>query len=126
MRRLCVEFPKLLHIYETASRILSWSHYCELLKENNINARSFYEIEAVENGWSMRELRRQMDSMLYERLTLSRNKKRVKALASKGQIIENPEDAVKDPYILDFLGLKEDGYNRALASAFSNRRMPSM
>lgn len=124
MRRLYVEFPKLLQIYETASRksyktsfpakyktvsrILSWSHYCELLKENNINARSFYEIEAVENGWSMRELRRQMDSMLYERLALSRNKKRVKALASKGQIIEKPEDAVKDPYILEFLGLKEE------------------
>jgi predicted nuclease of restriction endonuclease-like (RecB) superfamily len=124
MRRLYVEFPKLLQIYETASRksykaslpvksetvsrILSWSHYCELLKETNINARSFYEIEAIENRWSMRELRRQMDSMLYERLALSRNKKRVKALARNGQIIEKPEDAVKDPYILEFLGLKEE------------------
>jgi len=124
MRRLYIEFPKLLQIYETASRksyktslpaksetvsrILSWSHYCELLKENNINARSFYEIEAFENGWSMRELRRQMDSMLYERLALSRNKKMVKALASKGQIIEKPEDAIKDPYILEFLGLREE------------------
>jgi len=93
---------------ETPSRILSWSHYCELLKEDNLNARSFYEIEAAENGWSMRELRRQMDSMLYERLALSRNKKKVKALAHKGQIIEKPEDAVKDPYILEFLGLREE------------------
>ena len=68
------------------SRILSWSHYCELLKEDNLKARAFYEIEAVENGWSMRELRRQMDALLYERLSLSRDKKKVKALASKGQM----------------------------------------
>ncbi len=87
---------------------LSWSHYCELLKEDNLQARAFYEIEASENGWSMRELRRQMDSLLYERLALSRNKQKVKALARKGQIIEKPEDAVKDPYILEFLGLKEE------------------
>ena len=87
---------------------LSWSHYCELLKEDNLNVRAFYEIEAVENGWSMRELRRQMDSMLYERLALSRNKKKVKELAKKGQIIERSEDAIKDPYVLEFLGLKEE------------------
>lgn len=87
---------------------LSWSHYCELLKEDNKDARAFYEIEAIENGWSMRELRRQMDSMLYERLALSRNKKKVKSLALKGQIIEKPEDAIKEPYILEFLGLKEE------------------
>jgi len=87
---------------------LSWSHYCELLKEDNLASRSFYEIEAMENSWSMRELRRQMDSLLYERLCLSKNKKKVKELASKGQIIEKPEDAVKDPYILEFLGLKEE------------------
>lgn len=124
MRRLYTEFPKLLDIYETVSRksekrryreksealsrILSWSHYCELLKEDNLNARAFYEIEAIENGWSMRELRRQMDSLFYERLALSKNKKKVKELARKGQIIEKPEDAVKDPYILEFLGLKEE------------------
>ena len=86
---------------------LSWSHYCELLKEDNLEARAFYEVEAVENGWSMRELRRQMDALLYERLSLSRNKEKVKALAHKGQVIEKPEDAIKDPYILEFLGLKE-------------------
>ncbi|MBF0478928.1 MAG: DUF1016 family protein [Candidatus Omnitrophica bacterium] len=123
MRRLYIEFPKLFKKYETLSRkskqvvnekyetmssILSWSHYCELLKEEDLNARSFYEIEAIENGWSMRELRRQMDSLLYERLALSRDKKKVKALAHKGQIIEKPADAIKDPYILEFLGLKEE------------------
>ena len=124
MRRLYIEFPKLFKKYETVprksdkqavnekyetmSRVLSWSHYCELFKEDNRNARSFYEIEAIENGWSMRELRRQMDSLLYERLALSRNKKKIKALARKGQIIEKPEDAIKDPCILEFLGLKEE------------------
>ena len=87
---------------------LSWSHYCELLKEDNLEARAFYEVEAVENGWSMRELMRQMDALLYERLSLSRNKEKVKALAHKGQVIEKPEDAIKDPYILEFLGLKEE------------------
>ncbi len=87
---------------------LSWSHYCELLKEDNTRARAFYEIEAIENGWSMRELRRQMDALVYERLSLSRNKRKVKELTQKGQIIKKPEDAVKDPYILEFLGLKEE------------------
>jgi len=87
---------------------LSWSHYCELLKEDNLDARAFYEIEAIENNWSMRELRRQMNSLLYERLCLSRNKKKVRLLARKGHIIEKPKDAIKDPYILEFLGLKEE------------------
>lgn len=124
MRRFYSEFPVLFKIsetvsrklpipdrgqkYETLSRILSWSHYCELLKEDDLKARAFYEIEAVENGWSMRQLRRQMDALLYERLCLSRNKKKIKVLSRKGQIIEKPEDAVKDPYILEFLGLKEE------------------
>ncbi|MFH0827786.1 MAG: PDDEXK nuclease domain-containing protein [Candidatus Omnitrophota bacterium] len=124
MRRFYSEFPNIPKIYETASRksemkrgiikyeavprILSWSHYCELLKEDRLNARAFYEIESAQNGWSMRELRRQMDSMLYERLCLSKNKKKIKELSHKGQIIEKPEDAVKDPYILEFLGLKEE------------------
>lgn len=124
MRRLYVEFPNISKIYgtlsrksetkailikhETVSRILSWSHYCELLKEDNLKARAFYEIESIENGWSMREMRRQMDSLLYERLCWSKNKKKVKELSCKGQIIEKPEDLVKDPYILEFLGLKEE------------------
>ncbi len=87
---------------------LSWSHYCELLKEDNPAARKFYEIESAGNGWSIRELKRQMNSMLYERLSLSRDKKKVKTLSQRGHIVEKPEDAVKDPYILEFLGLKEE------------------
>jgi predicted nuclease of restriction endonuclease-like (RecB) superfamily len=97
-------FPQAL----SAKFKLSWSHYCELLKEDNLQARSFYEIEASENGWSMRELRRQMDSLLYERLCLSKDKNKVKELSHKGNVIEKPEDAIKDPYILEFLGLKEE------------------
>ena len=96
------------HKSGTVSRILSWSHYCELLKEDNPNSRAFYEIEAAENGWSVRELKRQMKSMLYERLLLSKNKKKVLQLAKRGQIIQKPEDAIKDPYILEFLDLRED------------------
>lgn len=86
---------------------LSWSHYLILMRMENLDERNFYEIEAVENNWSLRELRRQIDSALYERLVLSRDKGKVKSLALKGQIIEKPEDVVKDPYILEFLGLEE-------------------
>ena len=86
---------------------LSWSHYLILMRMENLDERNFYEIEAIENNWSLRELRRQIDSTLYERLVLSRDKEKVKSLALKGQIIEKPEDIVKDPYILEFLGLDE-------------------
>jgi predicted nuclease of restriction endonuclease-like (RecB) superfamily len=87
---------------------LSWSHYCELLKVDEPLARSFYEQEANQNNWSVRELKRQINSMLFERLALSKDTKAVMKMARKGQIIEKPEDAVKDPYILEFLDLKEE------------------
>ena len=86
---------------------LSWSHYLILMRIENINARNFYEIEAFENNWSLRELKRQVNSALYERLVLSKDKEKVKELAVKGQIIEKPQDIIKDPYILEFLGLDE-------------------
>lgn len=86
---------------------LSYSHYLTLMRINNIEERNFYEIEAINNGWSLRELKRQMDSALYERLVLSRDKKKVLELSQKGQLIEKPQDIVKDPYILEFLGLDE-------------------
>jgi predicted nuclease of restriction endonuclease-like (RecB) superfamily len=100
-------------IYETLSsiskqRILSWSHYILLLKVSNKAERNFYELEALQNNWSVRELQRQYNSSLYERLALSRNKKEVKDLASKGQPLNHPTDALKNPYVLEFLGLKED------------------
>ena len=86
---------------------LSWSHYLILMRMENIEERNFYEIESIQNNWSLRELRRQIDSALYERLVLSRDKEKVKELAFKGQVIEKPEDVVKDPYILEFLRLEE-------------------
>ncbi len=88
--------------------ILSWSHYCELLKTEEPLARSFYEKEASQNNWSVRELKRQINSMLFERLALSKDTRTVMRMAKKGQIIEKPEDAIKDPYILEFLNLKEE------------------
>lgn len=87
---------------------LSWSNYCELLKVDEPLARSFYEQEATQNNWSVRELKRQINSMLFERLALSKDTKAVMKMAEKGQIIEKPEDAIKDPYILEFLNLKEE------------------
>lgn len=86
---------------------LSWSHYLFLMRIDNPDERSFYEIEATNERWSLRELKRQFDAALYERLAMSRNKDEVKALAMQGQIVTKPKDIVKDPYILEFLGLPE-------------------
>jgi len=87
---------------------LSWSHYLKLMRIDNEDERKYYEIEAYSNNWSLRELQRQFDSALYERLVLSRDKKSVKELSEKGQIIENPRDTIKDPYILEFIGIPEN------------------
>ncbi len=87
---------------------LSWSHYLFLMKIDNPEERKFYEIEAISNGWSLRELQRQFDTALFERLVLSCDKKGVKELSQKGQIIAKPEDTIKDPYVLEFLGLPEE------------------
>lgn len=96
---------------ETLSRnlgfTLSWSHYLKLIRIDNPEERRFYEIEARENNWSIRELQRQFDSSLYERLQLSRDKEGIRELSKKGQIIESPKDMIKDPYVLEFLGLEE-------------------
>jgi len=102
-------------ISETASRkseeepfILSFSHYVKLMRIDDPDERRFYEIEASKNNWSIRELQRQYDSALYLRLSLSRDKEGVSELSQKGQILQKPKDAIKDPYILEFLGLPED------------------
>ncbi len=86
---------------------LSWSHYLKLMRIDNIDERHFYEIESVKNDWSLSELKRQCNSALYERLALSRDKAEVYRLALEGQTLETSKDAVKDPYILEFLGLPE-------------------
>ena len=106
---LRTEFEKDEKLYALRTQ-LSWTHFRILMRIKDETARQFYEIETIKNNWSTRELERQIDSLLFERLTLSKNKNKVMELARKGQIIERPEDAIKDPYILEFLGLPERSY----------------
>jgi len=82
--------------------MLSWSHYCELLKVEEPLARSFYEQESIQNNWSVRELKRQINSMLFERIALSKDTKAVMKMAEKGQIIENQKMQSKTHIFLNF------------------------
>jgi predicted nuclease of restriction endonuclease-like (RecB) superfamily len=84
---------------------LTWTHYRTLLKVESRTARDFYEIEAVKNGWSARQLERQVHTLLFERLLKSRDREGLLALANEGQVIAEPTDVIKDPYVLEFLGL---------------------
>jgi len=86
---------------------LSWTHYRTLLRVEKPEARSFYEIEAIKNNWSARELERQINSLLYERLALSRDKQGLMQLAVKGHEVQKPVDVFKDPTVMEFLGLPE-------------------
>ena len=106
MRMLYIKYP----ICQTLSNKLTWSHYCELLTIADDDKRMFYEKECVNAGWSFRELKRQIDSSLFERLLLSdgkANKEKVLQLASKGIEISQPSDIIKDPYVFEFLGIPE-------------------
>lgn len=87
--------------------MLGWTHYVTLITVKDAKARRFYELETVENGWGYRELERQINSALYERLSLSRDKEEIKRLCTHGQIVEKPSDIIKNPYILEFTGLEE-------------------
>lgn len=86
---------------------LSWTHYRTLLRVERPQAKAFYEIEAIENNWSARELERQINSLLFERLARSRDKKGLMKLATRGQEIVGPLDVFKDPLVIEFLGLPE-------------------
>lgn len=103
--------------------VLSWSHYLILMRIDNPDARNFYEIEARQQNWSVRQLSRQVGSSLYERLALSRNKDEVKRLAKEGQTMEKPSDIIKNPLTLEFLGLRPDvAYSESkLENAIINR-----
>ncbi len=104
-------FYQTYQIQQTVSVKLSWSHYCELLSISDPDKRSFYEKESVNSGWSVRELKRQIATSLYERLLLSEgktNKEKVLALAEKGVELTSPEDIIKDPYVFEFLGIPEN------------------
>ena len=106
MRRFYITYPK----FQTLSRKLSWSHYCDLLSINDENNRSFYEKECINSNWSVRELKRQIDTALFERLLLSegkKNKEVVYKLSKNGQVLNNPEDVLKEPYVFEFLDIKE-------------------
>ena len=107
MRNFYLSFP----IFQTVSGKLSWSHYCELLSISDENKRSFYEKETVQANWSVRELKRQIKTSLFERLLLSsgdENKQKVLDLALKGNEINKASDIIKDPYVFEFLGIPEE------------------
>jgi predicted nuclease of restriction endonuclease-like (RecB) superfamily len=97
------QFP----IAQTHPFTLSWTHYVFLLGIKNASERSFYEIEAASQNWAVRELKRQFDSSLYERLALSRDKSGIRKLSKEGQIVSQPNDLLKEPLVLEFLGINE-------------------
>lgn len=101
---LCRQFYIKYPIFQTVSGKLSWSHYAELLTISDDLARTFYEKQAIKEHWSFREMKRQIDSALFQRLALSKDKKGVLALSEKGQEIATSKDVIKDPYVFEFLG----------------------
>ena len=103
MRKFYLKYP----ICQTVSDKLSWSHICELIKIDDDLERSFYEKQAVNEKWGVRELQRQIDSSLFLRLAVSRDKEGILALANQGIEIQKPEDVIKDTYTLEFLNLPE-------------------
>ncbi len=107
MRKLYITYPK----FQTVSGKLSWSHYCELLSIENVDERNFYEKECINSNWSVRELKRQLETSLFERLLLSegkKNKEKVYELSKDGQTLNTPLDILKEPYVFEFLGVKEN------------------
>ena len=104
MRLFYIKYPK----SETVSHQLSWSHYFELLKVDDDLARSFYEKQCIKEQWSVRELKRQKNSMLFERIALSKDKKGVLKLSERGEIVETSKDIIREPYVLEFLGIPEN------------------
>jgi len=104
MRQFYLKFP----IFQTLSGKLTWSHYAELLGISDDFSRNFYLKQCENENWSVRELKRQINSSLFERLALSREKVEIYELSSKGATISKPSDIIKDPYILEFLKIKEE------------------
>ncbi|MGX8850553.1 PDDEXK nuclease domain-containing protein [Amedibacillus sp. YH-ame10] len=107
MRAIYLAYP----ICQSLTGKLSWTHYCELLSISDIAKRSFYEKEAINSNWSVRELKRQINTSYYERLLLSKgtvNKQEVIKLAENGIDINNASDIIKDPYVFEFLGIPEN------------------
>ncbi len=108
------QFPISEQLVRKSPFTISWTHYLVLLTIKDPDERSFYEIEATNAGWSVPELKRQKASCLYERLALSRDKAGIRKLAKEGQVIVRPEDLLKEPLVLEFLGLEEkSGYSES-------------
>jgi len=103
MRSFFLTFPKI----DAVRQELAWTHYRLLLRVDKAEIREFYMNEAINSNWSTRELERQMSSLLFERLALSKDREGLLRLSRKGQILQGPEDLVKDPYVLEFLGLEK-------------------
>ena len=103
MRKFYLKYPKC----QTVSDKLSWSHICELIKLDDDLERSFYERQTVKENWSVRELQRQIDSALFLRLAVSRDKEGILSLAQRGIEVQKPEDVIKNTYTLEFLNLPE-------------------
>ena len=104
MRKFYIIYP----IWKTVSSKLSWSHYLELIKIDEEAKRNFYFNECINSKWSVRELGRQRDSLLYERLTIYADKEKAKKLSEKGQVLKTSRDLIKDPFVLEFLDIKEN------------------
>lgn len=104
MRKLYATFP----IIGTLSHKLSWGHYYELLKIDDELERSFYMRQCEQDRWNVRELKRQMKSMLFHRIALSKEPEKVLALANEGQHVQEPQDILRDPYVLEFINLPEN------------------
>ena len=102
------KFYLLYQNWQTVSAKLSWSHYLELIKIDEEPKRNFYLNECINSSWSVRELQRQRDSLLYERLIISADKEKILELSEKGQVLKSSKDLVKDPFVLEFLDIKEN------------------
>jgi predicted nuclease of restriction endonuclease-like (RecB) superfamily len=92
---------------------LTWSHFVELLRIADTTERQFYEVETLQNKWSVREMKRQIDSQLFTRVGLSKDKEKVLQMAKTGQVVESPKDIIKDPFVFEFLGLPEDSFTES-------------
>jgi predicted nuclease of restriction endonuclease-like (RecB) superfamily len=106
MRKLCLAFP----IRETLSHKLTWSHYFEILKTDEVLERDFYLNQCEKENWSVRELKRQMKSLLFHRLALSKSKSEVLELAKQGAQVQQSKDIIKDPYVFEFLGIPQQAH----------------
>jgi len=104
IRQFYLKFQKI----QTLSEQLSWSHYVEIIKSNSELEISFYIKQCEKENWSVRELKRQMKSMLFNRLALSKDKEGVLELSLNGIEIQQAEDIIKDPYVLEFLNIPQD------------------